>query len=406
MSYGTIGLLAALVLLIISKDVLFQSSLGQPARRAYRMFLFGILAYYLTDMLWGLLDGLGLSALLYADTVIYFVTMALSVLLWSRYVVLYLEESSGFGTSLLRAGNVFFLFQLITIGANFFRPILFRFDETGGYHAGPVRYAALLIQILLFLLTSLYAIRCMGRTGGRARNHYRTIAFFGLAMALLVAIQIVYPLLPLYSVGYMLGTCLLHSFVIEDEKEADRQRLEEALLREKAQQQELGSARRLAYTDPLTGVKSKLAYVEAEAKMDRRIAEAEVSAFATAVFDLNGLKRINDTRGHEVGNEYIVSACRLICKTFQHSPVFRIGGDEFVALLEGQDYENRFTLTETFDALIEENLRAGRVVVAIGTADYRPTQDASYRPVFDRADQQMYRRKQVLKKLEASIASQ
>ena len=51
-------------------------------------------------------------------------------------------------------------------------------------------------------------------------------------------------------------------------------------------------------------------------------------------------------------------------------------------------------------------IRAGRVVVAIGTADYRPTQDASYRPVFDRADRQMYRRKQVLKKLEASIASQ
>ena len=406
MSYGTIGLLAALVLLIISKDVLFRSSQGQPARRAYRLFLFGILAYYVTDMLWGLLDSLGLGVLLYADTVVYFLAMATAVLLWSRYVVLYLDETTGFSVFLLRAENVFFLFQFIAVGVNFFRPILFRFDETGAYHAGPIRYAALVIQILLFLLTSLYAIHSMGCTGGRARNHYRTIAFFGLAMALLVAIQILYPLLPLYSVGYMLGSCLLHSFVIEDEKEADRQRLEEALLREQAQQQELGSARRLAYTDPLTGVKSKLAYVEAEAKIDRRITEADVSAFAVAVFDLNGLKLVNDTRGHEAGDEYIISACRLICKTFQHSPVFRIGGDEFVALLEGQDYENRFTLTETFDSQIEENLRAGQVVVAVGTADFLPAQDASYQPVFDRADRQMYRRKQVLKKLEASIASQ
>ncbi len=400
MSYGAIGLLAALVLLIINKDALFRSSRGQPVRHAYRLFLFGILSYYITDILWGLLNRPGLSLLLYGDTVVYFLSMALTVLFWSRYVVLYLEDSSGFALWLLRAGNVFFLFQVVAVGMNFFRPIFFRLDETGAYHAGPVRYAALVIQILLFLLTAFYAIHCMGRTGGRSRNHYRTIAIFGLAMALLVTVQIFYPLLPLYSVGYLLGSCLLHTFIIEDEKEADRLRLEEALLREKAQQQALGSTRRLAYTDPLTGVKSKLAYVEAEAKLDQRVTGGESPAFAVAVFDLNGLKQINDTQGHEKGDDYIVSACRLICTTFQHSPVFRIGGDEFVALLEGQDYENRAALAARFDGEIEENLRAGRVVVAMGMVDFRPVQDTSYRTVFEQADQMMYRRKQALKRME------
>jgi GGDEF domain-containing protein len=54
------------------------------------------------------------------------------------------------------------------------------------------------------------------------------------------------------------------------------------------------------------------------------------------MFDLNDLKHINDRYGHERGDEYIVNCCRLICQVFKHSPVFRIGGDEFVALLRGE----------------------------------------------------------------------
>lgn len=44
--------------------------------------------------------------------------------------------------------------------------------------------------------------------------------------------------------------------------------------------------------------------------------------------------------GHQAGDEYIIGACRIICNKFKHSPVFRIGGDEFVAISEGEDYEH------------------------------------------------------------------
>lgn len=60
-----------------------------------------------------------------------------------------------------------------------------------------------------------------------------TIGFFGIAMMLLISIQVFYPLLPVYAMGYMLGTSLLHSFVVEDEKEEYRRELEDAAKRER-----------------------------------------------------------------------------------------------------------------------------------------------------------------------------
>ena len=56
------------------------------------------------------------------------------------------------------------------------------------------------------------------------------------------------------------------------------------------------------------------------------------------VCDVNGLKKINDTLGHKAGDEYIRKAFEMICDIFQHSPVYRTGGDEFVVILTGRDY--------------------------------------------------------------------
>ena len=133
----------------------------------------------------------------------------------------------------------------------------------------------------------------------------------------------------------------------------------------------------------------------------RRIGRGEAPAFAAAVFDLNGLKRVNDTRGHEAGDRYIVEGCRVICDVFRHSPVYRVGGDEFVAILEGRDYEDRATLMAAFRAEMEENLRSGGAVVSSGLSDFRPGEDNACTTVFERADEDMYRCKRRLKELEA-----
>ena len=176
--------------------------------------------------------------------------------------------------------------------------------------------------------------------------------------------------------------------------------IEAALRRELAQKEQLRSVIEMAYRDPLTGVKSKHAYVEAEERMNRRIANGEVSAFGVVLFDLNGLKEINDSQGHEVGDRYIREACRIICARFKHSPVFRLGGDEFVTILEGEDFGNREQLLGEFDSLMDTNLREGRITVAFGCACFDPAQDQSMHTVLERADANMYRRKKQMKEAE------
>lgn len=185
--------------------------------------------------------------------------------------------------------------------------------------------------------------------------------------------------------------------------------------RQRESEEALGQARAIAYNDPLTGVKNKRAFTDREKEMDEHIkawneassdqesaAQAEpVPPFAVLVADLNGLKHINDTYGHKAGDEYIRSASRLICESFQHSPVYRIGGDEFVVLLSGRDYENRDSILSDFNSTVESNIGTDKVVVAAGISDYVPERDKTVHAVFERADNLMYTRKQQLKSMGA-----
>ena len=399
MYYASIGFLASLILVIINKDILFQrkEKTAVPAQSAYRRFLLFIIIYHLTDILWGVLDEFKLVTLLYADTVIYFIAMATVLFFWAQYVFEYIEEKNIFKTAFYYFGIVFIVFQLVILIINFFRPIMFWFDEEGGYHEEFARNLTLYIQIFLFLLSFVYTLVVSIRSNGADKRRHLTISLFSLSMAVFVLLQMFYPLLPLYSVGLLIGICLIHTFVIEDEKEENHNKLQEVLKREKQQRKELGETRELAFTDSLTKVKSIIAYMEKEKEIDDRINDGTLSDIAVAVFDLNGLKRINDTMGHEMGNQYIIDASRVICNHFKHSPVYRVGGDEFVAILEGEDFENRTEIVSAFDKLMDENLKNDKLVVSLGMADYIPEKDQSFRPIFERADIQMYNRKNKFK---------
>ncbi len=151
------------------------------------------------------------------------------------------------------------------------------------------------------------------------------------------------------------------------------------------------------FRDPLTGVKNKTAYKNTEAKTDQLIREEICEEFSVFVFDLNDLKKINDSLGHDEGDKYIRSGSRLICETFKHSPVFRIGGDEFAAVLTGNDYEIRDSLKKRIKEQVEANKRSGGVVIAVGSADYVSGRDTCVLEVFKRADKEMYEDKHRLK---------
>ena len=172
---------------------------------------------------------------------------------------------------------------------------------------------------------------------------------------------------------------------------------DEDVRREKEQLAALSMANEIARRDELTHTKNKTAYHEMEDELQRQIEEG-CDPFGIVVCDINGLKMINDTEGHKAGDDYIKASCMLICRIYHHSPVFRIGGDEFVVVLRGQDFENRASLLSTLRKQVEENIRIGEgPVVASGLAEYRPVADHSVEDVFNRADSQMYDDKTRLK---------
>ena len=120
-----------------------------------------------------------------------------------------------------------------------------------------------------------------------------------------------------------------------------------------------------------------------------------IPAFAIIMLDVNDLKKINDSAGHQAGDQYLRDACKIICDIFKHSPVYRVGGDEFVVIAQGGDYEK---IRERISEMGEHNAeaqRSGGVVIACGMAKFE--NDTCVASVFERADNRMYDNKNDLK---------
>ena len=400
MTYSAFGLLAVLIHLIVNYNVFHKKNGSSfPAVKQYRIFLISVIVFHLTDALWGFFYNHHLATLLFVNTTCYFFIMALTVLLWTIFVVQYLEERTIFCTAINYIGKLFFIFQIATVGANIFSPMVFRVDEAGEYYPGIMRYALFVFQILILLNASLYSFIIAIKSKGSKKRRHLTIGLFGLAMILAITAQLIFPFLPCYSIGYLIGCCVLHTFVVEDERAENISALKASLNREAIQIEELGATRTMAYTDPLTGVKSKRAYLDVRKQFEQKIESNTIKEFAIAVFDVNGLKEVNDHFGHEVGDQHIIGACNLICTILKHSPVFRIGGDEFVAILEGIDFEERRSLISDFNNQIEENVRSGKVVVSVGLSTYKQNAGATFASIFKQADENMYKRKAILKEM-------
>ncbi len=150
----------------------------------------------------------------------------------------------------------------------------------------------------------------------------------------------------------------------------------------------------LAFQDGLTGVKNKTAYDEKVNSINKAIAERKAE-FAVIMCDVDNLKGVNDTLGHTSGDEAIRFACLSLCRAFVHSPVYRVGGDEFVAIAEGEDYLNR---KELFKSIVGKRIGDKDYSYSLGMASFHQDEDKSFEEVFARADKKMYANKAMNKK--------
>ena len=158
----------------------------------------------------------------------------------------------------------------------------------------------------------------------------------------------------------------------------------------------------IAHKDSLTGIKNKTAYTEEIAELDKKISAGNAE-FCIIMVDVNYLKRVNDTYGHELGNTYLKNACRLTCAVFGTENVYRVGGDEFVVILKGDKVSlSKYFVTqfksEMDHKLSNESLALWeKVSAAVGIAFYEPSKDKNADEVFKRADKEMYANKLAMK---------
>ena len=516
MFYSAIGILAVMILVVENTDVLFKRTavFKQPVWNNYRHFLLTVLVYYISDILWGILNSLKLSRALFIDTSVYFVAMAFGVLAWTKYITHFFSESKKLKSLFINSGRLFTALVTVLVIVNIFKPVLFTVSKDCVYHALSGRYAILSAQLLALLFISLYVLGLYIKS---RKAEHASLALFSIVMAAFLVAQIWYPDYPLYSIAYMLGLCFIHTFVIQDEKsivshenerkiysrlnafsrnlmvlyivdpesdkylqysvsneyktlgisekgnnffeetmansmnmiyEEDRdsfhhlfnkrnilgaveidgifimeyrlviegkpvyvrlkaseieednkkmlviglENVDMYVRREKKQAYELSVAKEMATKDALTGVKNNYAFTLEKETLNGQIKNGEVDEFAIVICDINGLKYVNDSMGHQAGDALIRSACERICSIFKHSSVFRIGGDEFAVICRAQDYENADALIDEMNAQNSEEIE---IQIAFGMARY--TEGQTVENVVETADNLMYRHKVALK---------
>lgn len=168
------------------------------------------------------------------------------------------------------------------------------------------------------------------------------------------------------------------------------------------QEEKLGQISETAYKDALTRVGNPAAFNKLMDTIAAEMTDKKVK-FAIVMVDVNNLKYVNDTCGHKFGDAYIKGCCNIICKVYKRSPVFRVGGDEFVVVLRNEDYMSRLLrmtqITEAFMSAYGQQDKQiwERYSASVGMAE-REDEDESPDQVIKRADKAMYEYKEKFKK--------
>ncbi|MCQ2522668.1 MAG: GGDEF domain-containing protein [Lachnospiraceae bacterium] len=219
MYYSAIGMIAIVLHLIMNHDFIKKDKCENAVNKSYRRFVLASLMYFITDALWGILDSLKMPKLLYVDTILYYISMALTIAFLCGYVIRYLHLRSGLGKFIKLFGHIFVALEVVLLIINHFVHIFFWINPDGTYQAYIYRYIALYMQVFLCLLLSIQTGIVMSKTTIGMRKRHFTIFFFCTAMGAAIVLQILYPLLPIYAIGLLIGSGIIHTFVNEGEME-------------------------------------------------------------------------------------------------------------------------------------------------------------------------------------------
>ena len=166
--------------------------------------------------------------------------------------------------------------------------------------------------------------------------------------------------------------------------------------------------RDISFTDELTKIHNRRAfYVLGEFSLHE--ARRTHQQLTLLYFDLNGLKRINDSLGHEMGSRLLVDAANLLRANFRSSDIVaRVGGDEFAVVARNGRNDLVAALMRLDAATAAANAVPGvpyRISYSMGEATHEPGSKESFVNLVVRADAMMYERKRLRAAAHAAAGS-
>ncbi len=382
--YAELSAVFAVVTLILGHFVRTMT-LGDKAQPIFQRFLMWSAVYLVTDALWSLFESEFMNATTGAYNVIgaaCFISSGIAAMMWARYILVYVRGRTGGAYDVL-CSSILAAIVICAIGPLFLtnRGILF-------------------LRILLFLLIfSYYIIADVVLLASKAADEFhqvrRNLAILFTFMPVVGGLfQFLVKGNPFYPAGVML-LCLCSTCFIVTREESHSYAREADDFRHDAE-----TAMELSRKDGLTGAKNRMAFEEASNAMTEQIASGGAE-FAVAMMDVNNLKEINDTYGHELGDQILILAARALETAFLSSEIYRIGGDEYASIIVGSDY----TFLDDAAARVEAAVKRYNIgsdlscdlSIAVGIVRYDPSRDDTCSDVMRRADVAMYERKREMK---------
>jgi len=234
-TYSVFSLVAIAIHLIINFNMLVGRGAATVRGTRYRGFLIGVLAYYITDAVWGILAGLGWTGALYVETAFFFLALVAFVFMWSRFAVSYLDLGKWPARILTWYGYALLAFNLVALAVNPINDCFYSFNAKGVYQTGLTRDIAFALLVAFDALVAAFVLAKALSIRDAARRRSMMVFLSCITMGVAIVLQIVWPLTPFTALGCLIVNCFFQVFVVQDEQAAKHMaELENALERARA----------------------------------------------------------------------------------------------------------------------------------------------------------------------------
>ena len=291
-TYSVFSAVAIAIHLIINFKLIVGRGEATVRGMRYRCFLFGVLAYYVTDATWGVLAGLGWTRVLYVETAFFFLSLVAFVFMWSRFAINYLGFGKWATRTLMWYGYALLAFNLAALAVNPFCNCFYYFDAQGGYLTGSARDVAFVLLVVFDVLIAAFSLAKAIASRDSVRRRSMMVLLSCVTMGVAIVLQVVWPLTPFTALGCLIVNCFFQVFVVQDEQaEKHAAELEQALERARAAEKARSLFFSIVSHDIRTPLNAILGYSEllqndATSQADRDVALKSISASGTTLLQL------------------------------------------------------------------------------------------------------------------------